>query len=239
MITKEFFNLRYEIHALPIITEILETLLEFGDLKHKPGLDVGCGWGWFLHYANKKGINMYGFEIHSKLLEKALIFGVRTDRLLISDVQHMPFKEKAFEFILCWHVLEHISDHQKALTEIQRILKTGGILILGVPNDATVTNLIFKLFRLLLLKGIDNYFTKNLAFYDPTHLREYKLSSLLNMLINDFHIIKFRFDFLSLPIFRIFKLFKIPPLQTKTLIKIGKCMPHTFKRSIEIYAKKK
>lgn len=237
--TKKFFNFRYEIHAIPIIENILESLLEFNDLRYKLGLDVGCGWGWFIHFAEEKVIDIYGFDINLKLLKEALTFGVRYNRLLISDGQYMPFRDNIFEFIFCWHVLEHIPNPQKTLREITRVLKAKGVFILGVPNESSITNFLFKVFRWLFHKGIEHNLIKKIAFYDSTHIREYKLSSIINMLKNDFYIMKIHFDFLTLPIFRILKILRFPSPKTSTLINIGNHMPPFFNRSIEVYAKKK
>jgi len=226
-------------HARALIKETLESLLDFNELTGKLGLDAGCGWGWFLHYAVKKGIDTYGFEVDLTSLKKALVFGVTTDRLLVSDAQYIPFRDETFDFIICWHVIEHVPNPKKALEEIGRVLKTGGVFIIGVPNEKTVTNLVFKPFRWLCLKGTDNYYMRNLAFYDPTHLREYTCSSLLAILRKNFHVKKVRLSTFDLPIFRIFGLVGVQPLQAKTLARIGARLPYAFRRSIAVYATKR
>jgi len=53
------------------------------------------------------------------------------------DICAMPFEDNFFDFILCNHVLEHISDDTKAIRELYRILKPGGYGILQVPQDLT------------------------------------------------------------------------------------------------------
>ena len=45
----------------------------------------------------------------------------------------MPFKDNSFDFLLCNHVLEHIEDDQKAISEIYRVLNINGTAILQVP----------------------------------------------------------------------------------------------------------
>ncbi|WP_208646982.1 class I SAM-dependent methyltransferase [Buttiauxella warmboldiae] len=49
------------------------------------------------------------------------------------DIQDLPFADQQFDFIFASHVLEHIQDDMKAISEIHRILKPGGIAILPVP----------------------------------------------------------------------------------------------------------
>jgi len=51
------------------------------------------------------------------------------------DIQKMPFENEIFDVIICNHVLEHVEDDHKAMSEIFRVLKTGGFAILQVPID--------------------------------------------------------------------------------------------------------
>lgn len=52
-----------------------------------------------------------------------------------ADICNLPFEDDAFDWILCNHVLEHIPDDTKAMQELYRILKPGGIAILQIPQD--------------------------------------------------------------------------------------------------------
>lgn len=51
------------------------------------------------------------------------------------DIRQMPFADNSYDVLLCNHVLEHIDDEQKALSEIHRVLKPGGWAILQVPIE--------------------------------------------------------------------------------------------------------
>lgn len=52
-----------------------------------------------------------------------------------ADICNLPFKDNSFDIILCNHVLEHIPDDTKAMKELYRILKPGGMGIFQIPQD--------------------------------------------------------------------------------------------------------
>jgi len=52
-----------------------------------------------------------------------------------ADICKLPFETNTYDIILCNHVLEHIPDDTKAMQEILRVLKPGGMAILQIPQD--------------------------------------------------------------------------------------------------------
>jgi predicted SAM-dependent methyltransferase len=52
-----------------------------------------------------------------------------------ADICDLPFKDNSYDVILCNHVLEHIPDDTKAMQELYRVLKPGGMAILQIPQD--------------------------------------------------------------------------------------------------------
>ncbi|MCK0130511.1 methyltransferase domain-containing protein [Flavobacteriaceae bacterium F08102] len=56
-----------------------------------------------------------------------------------ADILDLPFEDDQFDIIFCNHVLEHIVDDQKAMSELYRVLKPGGMGIFQVPQDYTRT----------------------------------------------------------------------------------------------------
>ena len=84
------------------------------------------------------------------------------------DIKSMDFKNKSFDLIICNHVLEHIDDDIKALNEIFRVLKSGGVAILQVPINFK-RNETFEDQSIISKKDREKYFGQ----YD--HVREYGL----------------------------------------------------------------
>ncbi len=54
-----------------------------------------------------------------------------------ADVTDLPFKDNEFDVVLCNHVLEHVLDDKKAMQELYRVLKKGGLGIFQIPQDLT------------------------------------------------------------------------------------------------------
>jgi len=52
-----------------------------------------------------------------------------------ADICNLPFENETFDVILCNHVLEHIPDDTKAMSEMHRVLKKGGWGIFQIPQD--------------------------------------------------------------------------------------------------------
>jgi len=52
-----------------------------------------------------------------------------------ADICNLPFESNSFDVILCNHVLEHIPEDKKALSELYRVLKPGGYGIFQVPQE--------------------------------------------------------------------------------------------------------
>ena len=50
------------------------------------------------------------------------------------DLSALGLRSSAFSLIYCYHVLEHVEDHQQTLAELSRVLIPGGVLFIGFPN---------------------------------------------------------------------------------------------------------
>jgi SAM-dependent methyltransferase len=49
------------------------------------------------------------------------------------DIMNLPFEEAKYDIIICLHVLEHVWDDIKAMTELYRVLRHGGVAFIQAP----------------------------------------------------------------------------------------------------------
>lgn len=91
-------------------------------------LDYGCGTGSFLEYTSSKAYASFGVETNAHARDQAIQKGLR----VASSWEHLP--QEKFNMISLWHVLEHVSDLNQCVQEIQKRLNTNDILLIAVPN---------------------------------------------------------------------------------------------------------
>lgn len=93
-------------------------------------LDAGCGTGGMLakltHHA------AHGCDLAAEAVEQCRARGL--ERVVVSSVHAMPYADESFDAVLSLDVLYHAQvDEHLALSEMRRVLKRGGLLILNVP----------------------------------------------------------------------------------------------------------
>ncbi|MEM7379671.1 MAG: class I SAM-dependent methyltransferase [Bacteroidota bacterium] len=106
--------------------------------ESKSLLDYGAGTGDFLLAAQNAGWEVSGIEPNSRARKNAEQKGIELhqDLSAVSD--------KSFEVITLWHVLEHLPDLQKAISEIKSLLSDDGFLIVAVPNFRALDARLYK-----------------------------------------------------------------------------------------------
>ncbi len=98
------------------------------------GLDLGCGDGSHLAWLGGYVKELYGSDYNLLRLQRAARTGAARC-VFMADILNYPMRDDLFDLILFNHVLEHIEDDATALAETFRVLKPGGTLVLGVPNE--------------------------------------------------------------------------------------------------------
>jgi len=137
------------------------SLINSFSLSEKRLLDVGCGTGDFLKFAQSNNWIVSGIEPNEKARK---ISNQKTNNSVFDIDQLIKFKPNSFDIITLWHVLEHLSDLNKNISIFKKLLKPNGRLIIAVPN----------------FKSHDAIYYKNFwAAYDvPRHLWHFSKKSI-------------------------------------------------------------
>jgi ubiquinone/menaquinone biosynthesis C-methylase UbiE len=117
-------------------TRILEAL---GDTEDKTLLDAGCGYCYHTRRLAGSKLRITGVDFSKAALEQAektLTEAGLGGRVALkqADLTALPFADESFDYVLMWGVLMHIPEAEKALSELARVLKSGGKLVLAENN---------------------------------------------------------------------------------------------------------
>jgi SAM-dependent methyltransferase len=151
-------------------------------------LDIGCGEGYTLLDASKRGWSAYGIDISDNRVDSA-----RMDNITFwkKDIFQAAFPNDFFDCIYMDSVLEHLIDPYRHLLEIKRILRKGGTLYIGVPNEDCLFNDVKRL--LFILMGKHNLSAHLYPFKRPFHVIGFTKDSLFRILDKSgFEIIRLR-----------------------------------------------
>jgi 2-polyprenyl-3-methyl-5-hydroxy-6-metoxy-1,4-benzoquinol methylase/Zn ribbon nucleic-acid-binding protein len=120
-------------------------------------LDIGAGTGHFLNACKTNGFSVLGLEPD----EDAVNFAKNNFQLDLKPLATLyELESNSKDFISMWHVLEHVYNLKQDFTEIVRVLKDDGFLIIAVPNMESYDAKIYK---------------ENWAAYDvPRHLYHFR-----------------------------------------------------------------
>lgn len=101
-------------------------------------LDVGCGDGRHIAAAARRGCFAVGVDYDASELRKARArLGLLPVDLIVADASRLPFRDGAFDAVICTETLEHLPDDRGAMREIARLLRGGGLLLGAVPSHFT------------------------------------------------------------------------------------------------------
>lgn len=101
--------------------------------KREKILDIGCGTGFLLRAAEKKGLNTFGLDISSEAVKVAKKIAKKSV-IKRGLGEKLPFKSNYFDYIACTGSLEHFLDISKGIKEMVRVAKDNALFCIIVPN---------------------------------------------------------------------------------------------------------
>ena len=138
---------------LKIIPQLQKLLPEKGRL-----LEIGCAMGTLLNEIRKLGWEVSGVEPEEWTCEIARNkYGLN---VISSTFQEAEIEEASFDVVLLLHVIEHLSDPNKGLSQIARLLRPRGFLVLETPRFDTLSFKLLKGRERSVIAGHYYYFTR-------------------------------------------------------------------------------
>lgn len=102
-------------------------------------LDFGCGSGYGSAEIATDAIRVVGVDVSPEAIEQAKA-GFQSSQLefrTIEPDQPLPFPDHSFDTVLSFQVLEHVNDPARYLSEVRRVLRPDGHLVLTTPDRRT------------------------------------------------------------------------------------------------------
>ena len=124
--------------------------------QNKTLLDVGCGRGHCIEKFLGLGLDVTGCDVYAKPMARSKANYVQ------GNVEHLPFQDRSFDVVTCFHTLEHVRRLSTALSELKRVAKKQLFLI--VPQQ--------RFFRFTLDLHIHFFYSpeyfRSLVDYEPS-----------------------------------------------------------------------
>ena len=141
--------------------ELLDTFEKFR--KTNKILDVGCGIGYFLEVAKKRGWDVYGTEFTNIAVYKCSEKGIKMKKGILDPENYLP---EEFDIITSFEVIEHINNPIHELNNFHKLLRKGGLVYVTTPN--------FNSLLRYRLKSDYNIicFPEHLSYYTPNTLKK-------------------------------------------------------------------
>lgn len=151
----------------------LEAMLPASELSgDERVLDVGCGAGHTALAFAPRVASVDALDLTEAMLEQtrrgASAAGLENVRTRQGDVESMPYADACFDRVTCRLCAHHFNSPSRALAEIARVLRPGGMLVLvDIVSPET--------------GALDTFLNTVELLRDPSHVRDWRLSEWLTM----------------------------------------------------------
>jgi SAM-dependent methyltransferase len=99
-------------------------------------IDVGCGLGFFLVEAAKRGWEVYGTEYSQAAVDACTAKGIRMKH---GELKASDWPADHFDVVTSFEVIEHLNNPNKEMSQVSSILRQGGLFYATTPNFDALT----------------------------------------------------------------------------------------------------
>ena len=131
-------------------------------------LDVGCGIGYFLEEAKKRGWEVYGTEYTEEAIEICSNKGISMQKGVLTPSN---YDLESFDIITSFEVIEHINNPREELNNFYKLLRKGGLVYVTTPNFNSILR-----YRLKSAYNVISY-PEHLSYYTPKTLNKVFIQS--------------------------------------------------------------
>jgi ubiquinone/menaquinone biosynthesis C-methylase UbiE len=110
-------------------------------------LDLGCGEGQFASLLAEEGMSVLAADVAVEPLRRARAAHPDLNLSLLTPDAPLPFEDCSFDAVWAGEVIEHVADTQGWLSEVRRVLRSSGTLLLSTPDHGPLLRLAVALSR--------------------------------------------------------------------------------------------
>lgn len=169
----------------------VNNVLKFSEIKNEDRvIEIGCEAGYLL----KRLLiarEIVGLDIaRNALLDAHKNVNADKVKFVCADASHVPFENNYFDKVICSQTLEHLNNPKEVISEMYRIVKQQGVVVISVPNEKILS--ILKKFFIKI--GLFNLFFRGI---EPTssswHIQSFSKKDIYELLGKYFKIQRFKY----------------------------------------------
>jgi 2-polyprenyl-3-methyl-5-hydroxy-6-metoxy-1,4-benzoquinol methylase len=104
-------------------------------------LDVGCGEGYFAAALVRRGAEVVAVDVAAEPLRRARANHPALDVRLVEPEAPLPLEDSSFDVVWAGETIEHVADTAQWLSELRRVLRSGGVVLISTPAHGPLSRL--------------------------------------------------------------------------------------------------
>ncbi len=152
--TREYFD-EIEEYRYRVEPEVFP-FAQFTRFHGQKILEAGIGAGTDFIQWVRAGARAYGLDLTEEAVEhvnkRLEVYGLAAEDVRVADVENLPYPDNTFDLVYSWGVIQYTPDTRKALAEIIRVTRPGGLIKIMVYNRHSLW-VLYKYLRYGMLRG--------------------------------------------------------------------------------------